>query len=206
MDVSLTGTFEEMALGTTVTKPFAFTRTTADGKRTINLVLRVLNPLELDRSRVNAAMYVRNLDPDKLVARSREEWIKEQEDIEILSIACRSAKDPSIPFATSSIFREKITPEEIALITRAYERHAQEISPFVNGMSSDDFFAIVKAVEAQGESSPLEYFDWPTQRAFMLTSASLLGRLLTDSASISLDSLESNKSKSTEQPSETESK
>ena len=146
-------------------KPFSFTRHTRDGKEEqCEVLIQVLTGKEHDLARAEAIRYVNKLiaEEGEKDSAPREDLLTDARIFEGLQFALRdpahAADDNPPPWCTAMELREKLTPDEVGIIWKAYRGHESAISPFKHDLTKEEFESLVQLAAASASIDPQEFY------------------------------------------------
>lgn len=152
------------------------------------LAIRVLTQAELMIASSQADKFAKELLKDRP---RREEENRGYDDIyrneaavQILCRACRDSEKLDIPlFPSPAQVREKLTADEIAVLTRTYTQVQTDLGPIVADMSEEEVDAWVERLGKGGETYPLALLSSDAHDRLTLRLASRIMSSPTDKSS-----------------------
>lgn len=93
--------------------------------------------------------------------------------VELLVRACRQPKDlKSAAFPTAQIFRDHVTANEAAVLTRLYLQIERDVGPLVDLMTNEEMDAWIKRLQEDGTRHPLAFLSTEQMEDLLMYSVS----------------------------------
>lgn len=177
-----------MLLGNEYMRAFTYRRKRMDG--TVleeRLFFRPLSVRDMHLARINAEQRVKKLlGTEKFEDAVVQELTTDQRNVEIIHLACRSEKDPALPWK-QVVELEHMPQVEISLLANAYLAFEQECGPVEHELTIEKLEHWIQRA-AEGDTDFLAWSASHTRKAFvMLTARELLSLRADKLSSTSLE-------------------